>query len=109
MEHDRQQQVAIQSPPLLPSIPSLSRTFPRNIIAPINEQMPPNPRMSANPMYFSNPSEPIFSAMNMFPTQGQQQPRQPGKHKCFRLRYLSTSDENQIYFNAKFDPLFLQV
>merc|ERR1719510_358162 len=27
-------------------------------------------------MYFSNPSEPIFSAMNMFPTQGQQQPRQ---------------------------------
>merc|ERR1711997_403735 len=27
-------------------------------------------------MYFSNPSEPIFSAMNMFPTQGQQQPMQ---------------------------------
>merc|ERR1712020_491894 len=51
-------------------------------------------------MYFSNPSEPIFSAMNMFPTQGQQQPRQ---------HFPVTSQLNKVHPSIRRYPLFLHL
>ena len=60
--HGRQHIVAQQSPPTPPSMPSLSRIFPRNTIAPIKEHNPAPPQKSKNPIQAGHPSSFIFWA-----------------------------------------------
>ena len=82
IEQAVQQNAATQSPPLLPSIPYLSRTFPLISIVEINVQMPPPPRKSSKLKYlYSNPSSPIFSARSRFDIGGQQHVKQPDMYK----------------------------
>ena len=78
MAQEVQQNEVMQSPPVLPSIPYLSRTFSRVSIVEIKVQRPPKPRKSRKGRYlYSGPSSPILSANKYAPIGGQQHVRQP--------------------------------